>query len=272
MIDKKYKLEGWESKRRGYQNYLQCPYCGEIDNISSDKCLLCKRNVTKKEAKQITLKEIYAVCKVCGIEHPLKEIFNGFGYECYNCKNYIAIKFKNDIIQPKTVMKLNWNKDIIDRAIKINDNISIIICENEKDFLALKFMQRMAYIEGHSFLLINDKQNGGLVLDTHKNTYIGYFVWTENKNAIIRQIFIIKDKRNKGYGTTLVKFWVENIADKLSKEFGVDSPKEFTNEILVKLGYANFEDEKRQIRGIKCFFASSSGMKNYSLRNVKRIR
>ncbi|MFQ6071332.1 MAG: GNAT family N-acetyltransferase [Methanosarcinales archaeon] len=113
----------------------------------------------------------------------------------------------------------------------------------------------MAKKEDTGFLYIREKeQKAGLVFDIKKQKHIGFIGWTEGENAILRQIFIVKDERLKGYGTKLLKFWVENFAIKINNKFGVESPNEKSQKLLVKLGYAKIEGE--YIKGIKCFFVS----------------
>jgi len=102
-------------------------------------------------------------------------------------------------------------------------------------------MQLMAKKEDTGFLYIREKeQRAGLVFDVKKGNYVGFLVWTENKHAILRQIFIIKDERKKV--TSLLEFWIRNFADKINDKFGVESPNEKFQKIL---------------KGIKCFFVSS---------------
>jgi len=253
-------------KKMGDVGFLQCPYCGYcyegifIKKDNTVECYNCKRKFHKDKLKRVTLKKPIAICKVCGTEVSLTsenlDMIGGYSYICPKCSNLVAIKFKNYTLQPRTVMKLEWNKEIRNRAMRIKNNLFFSLCENKKDFLVLKIMQLMAKKEGTGFLYIREKgQKPGLVFDVKKGNYVGFVVWTENKHAILRQIFIMKDERKKGYATNLLEFWVRNFADKINDKFGVESPNETSQKILVKLGYAKVEGEC--IKGIKCFFVSS---------------
>ena len=255
------KLEGWKAKKKNGVNFLRCPYCGHhFEGISVDRdgmveCYKCRRKFPENKLKQITLERLVAICKVCGTEVPLTpQNLNMIGCcTCPICGNVVAVKFKNHVLRPKTVLKLDWNREIEKRAIKLDGRIFFAICENKKDFLVLKIMQFMARKEGHSFLYIReDEQKAGLIFDIQRKKYIGYIVWTENRYAIARQIFIVKDERSKGYGSMLMKFWVDNFANKVGDKFGVESPNKFGQKILVKLGYAQIEGGS--LKGIKCFF------------------
>jgi hypothetical protein len=114
----------------------------------------------------------------------------------------------------------------------------------------------MAKKEDTGFLYIREnEQKAGLVFDDKKEKYVGFISWTENKNPILRQIFIIKDERRKGYATKVLTFWVDNFSDKISDKFGVESPNEKSQNLLVRLRYAKIEGEN--IKGLKCFFVSS---------------
>lgn len=266
MNKKKLKLEGWKSKNIGNVGFFQCPYCGHcvegiyIKENNMVKCYKCKKRFHKDKFKIVTLKKPVVICKVCGTEVSLTpgnvDISGGYSYLCPKCMNHVAIKFKNYVLQPQTVMTLKWNKDIVNRSLQLENNLFFATCKDKKDFLVLRIMQLMAKKERTFFLYIREKeQKAGLVFDIKKQKYIGFAVWTEGKNAILRQIFVVKDKRLKGYGTKLLKFWVENFAEKINDRFGLESPTGETLKILVKLGYGKNEGE--HIKGIKCFFIGS---------------
>lgn len=259
------KLEGWEMKKIGKVEFLQCPYCGHclegilVNKDGTVECCKCKRKFHVSKLKKSISKKPIAICKVCGTEVSLTpenlDMIGEYSYICPKCGNIVAIKFKNYVIQPPTVMKLDWNKEILKRATQIKDSLFFSLCESKKDFLVLKIMQLMAKKENTGFLYIRKKeQKAGLVFDAKKRKYVGFIVWTENKHAILRQIFIVKDERRKGYATNLLEFWVRNFADKINDKFGVESPNEKFQKILVKLGYARIEGE--YIKGVKCFFVS----------------
>ncbi len=224
-------------KKVGDVSFLQCPYCKycfegiSINKDNTVKCYKCKRRFNKNKLKMVTLKKPVVICNICETEVSLTPenlgMIGGYSYICPKCMNHVAIKFKNYILQPQTVMKLEWNKNIKKRKKKIENNLFFGLCKDKKDFLVLKIMQLMAKEEDTGFLYIGEKeQKAGLVFDVEKEKYIGFLCWTENKHAILRQIFVMKDERKKGYGTKLLKFWVENFADKISNKFGVESPNE----------------------------------------------
>ena len=127
------KLEGWKMKKFENVTFFQCPYCGYcyeiicIDKNNIIECYKCKRKFHKNKLKVVTLKKPVVVCKVCGTKVSLTpinlDIIGGYSYICPKCGNTVAIKFKNYVIQPQTVMKLEWNKEIIKRAMQIKDNL-----------------------------------------------------------------------------------------------------------------------------------------------------
>jgi len=60
------------------------------------------------------------------------DTIGGFSYICPKCSNIVAIKFKNYTLQPRTVMKLEWNREIRNRAMRIKNNLFFSLCENKK--------------------------------------------------------------------------------------------------------------------------------------------
>jgi predicted acetyltransferase len=266
MNKKSLKLEGWKLKKMGDVGFLQCPYCGycfEGIGVNKDgtvECYKCKERFPVDELKRVTLKRPVVICKICGAEVSLTQenldMLGGYSYMCPRCMNHVAIKFKNYVIQPQTVMNLKWNRTIKNRATQIENDLSFATCEDKKDILILKIMQLMAKKEDTGFLYIREnEQKAGLVFDDKKEKYVGFISWTENKNPILRQIFIIKDERRKGYATKVLTFWVDNFSDKISDKFGIESPNEKSQNLLVRLRYAKIEGEN--IKGLKCFFVSS---------------
>lgn len=200
---------------------------------------------------------------VCNHETPL--IFRNISrnhYECCNCGNVLAIRFKGRIFHPKTVMGVAWNKEIIDYAKKVDGELCFYECRNKKDILILNLMQLMAKLEGESFLYskFGSSTHNGLFFDATTQKYLGLITWTEEeyKNApclILRQIFIMENERKKGYGTKLLQFWVENYADNVNKDlFVIESPNEISQRLLIKLGYAS--KKNGELQGLKCRFVS----------------
>ncbi|MEM5871973.1 MAG: GNAT family N-acetyltransferase [Candidatus Aenigmatarchaeota archaeon] len=267
-MDNPLKLKGWKSKNVEKVDFIQCPHCDYpivesnigiiITNDHTSQCPKCKRKFKSDELKVIGLKKEVAICSECGMKIPLTESYldmiSGFRYICPKCNNTVGIKFRSQVLQPDIVFKVSWNKNIKERAQKLNDKLFFAICKEKKDFIALMMMQAMAKHEsdiGSHFFYIREKiQKSGLIFD--ENKIIGYIIWTEDKYATLRQIYIVSDERNKGYGTLLTKFWVENIANKINDKFIVETPNEKFNNILIKLGYA--KREGNCIKGIKCSF------------------
>jgi len=266
MNERLSKLAGWKVKKMGDVDFVQCPYCGHcsesffLDKDSMAKCYKCKKGFHGDKLRTAILKKPVAICKICETEVSLTpenlEISGGYSYICPKCMNVVAFKFKNYLLQPQTVMKLKWNKSIKNRCVQIVDDLFFADCKDKKDLLILKVMQLMAKEENTGFLYFREEEHkAALVFSVEKEKYIGFIVWTENKNAILRQLFIIDDERRKGHGTKILKFWVENFANKINDKFGIESPNNKLNKLLVKLEYAKFDGE--YIKGIKCFFVPS---------------
>jgi hypothetical protein len=260
------KLEGWKMKEIKDKDFLECPYC-KGNNITGSKkkdfviCNKCKMEYPVKELKEVTKQTEFAICKFCDFPVSLTsdnvEYIGNFGYLCPRCFNIVAIKFNENTYQEKDVLNLDWNKSIFKKSIHIQDNLYSVECRTKKDILILKILQAKTKIEDREFLYFKEKeQKACLVFDNEIKKYIGYIVWSEEKNiATLRQIYIVKEERNKKHATKLLKFWVENYADKLNKEFIVESPNNISIKILINLGYA--EKEENYFTGKKCSFVWS---------------
>jgi len=262
------KLKGWKSKKLDKVDFIQCPYCGYlivesnigimINEEGTSECPKCKRKFKTDELKVISLKKEIVICAECGMEIPLTESYldmiSGFRYICFKCNNTVAIKFRNQKLQPEIAFKVSWNKDIKIRARELENNLFFSICEEKKDFITLMLMQAIAKHEpdiGSTFFYIQkDVQKAGLLFSEEK--FLGYIIWTEGKNAVLRQIYIINEERNKGYGTLLTKFWIEEIANRINDKFVVETPNNKFLNILIRLGYA--KQEGKSVKGIKCSF------------------
>lgn len=254
------KFEGWKSRRMGDVFHFKCPYCGGcFESYGNNTCPKCRKIIQRSELKEIFLKKTIVTCSACGAETPLTperlDLVGGYSYLYRACQNNVAIRFKSNILKPQTVVDLKWNKDIKDRALPVANNLFFSACTSEKDYLILKILQRMAKDEESFFYIRPETQKAGLMFNVEQNRYLGFVVWTEEKHAILRQIFIREDERKRGFGTKLLKFWVETFADKINEKFGVESPKELSRKMLVSLRYAKVEGQG--IKWGKCFFVPS---------------
>lgn len=253
------KFGGWQSKRIGLVNFFQCPTCGQYSEVLHNRndlaeCHKCKTYSPANKFKIASLKRPIVVCKACSEEVSLTPInLWEHSYICPSCKNNVAIKFKGEILRPQTVLDLDWNNDLKRRGLKISSGLSLATCESSKDSLVLGMMQSVAQSEDSSFRSFSRvEQKAALVFDTKRKRYCGYVIWTEGQHAIIRQLFVTKDVREKGYGTNILRFWAEKFADRLNAHFGVETPNGVSQKILLKLGYA--KSEEGYLKGIKCFF------------------
>lgn len=145
----------------------------------------------------------------------------------------------------------------------IEDNLVCKFCSTEEDFQIIDGMIRIAKEEDFPFLaVIPPEQKALLLIDSSKQEFIGFLSWMKDfydeKYILEREgadtlkeakdmccgealqiIYVLKSERRKGYASKLIKFWVENYADKTYDKFGVEiltgSP---ILEVLCKLGYA----------------------------------
>src|SRR5207245_7533103 len=98
-----------------------------------------------------------------------------------------------------------------------------------------------------------DDHKAGLLLIPRKRKYGGFLVWTDDKeHAVLRQIFVVPRERRRGRGRAALRYWVETYANRISHQFGVESPNGNAQSLLISLGYASAEGG--QIIGHKCHF------------------
>lgn len=269
-MNKECLLEGWSKKYKTPVMFYKYPCCGHLvesirysgNNIV--ECYRCNarlhKNVFDETVSQ--MKTAYK-CKNCGTEitmTPENRMLSSFdGYMCYKCNNIIAVLFKGYVIHPQTILKPSWNKYDPKSLTMINENIGFICVTTDKDMFVLRTLNTIARHDNRCFMSIldEDTRKSGIIIDTVRNKYIGYVLWSDNKyedgiKATIRQLFVIKDEQKKGYGTIVFKWWVENIADKIDNVFVVESPNKISIKILLNLGYA--KESENGILGIKSLF------------------
>jgi len=199
-------------------------------------------------------RRIIADCAGCGREVPLIPCNCGaLGYICSSCSNYVAICYGRQAVQPSLVLDVDWNPTIWNRAEIIRTaELSFVRCKTTKDYLVVQVLQAVVKEEDSRFLFVRPKEHwAGLLLDSNKRKYLGFLVWTEDKCAVLRQVFIVEDERRKGHAKTLVKFWVERYADRLNEKFGIESPNEQAMKLHIKLGHVKVEGDSHV--GVKCF-------------------
>jgi hypothetical protein len=143
----------------------------------------------------------------------------------------------------------NVTDKLLKQATVINDNLLVLEVSNQ--VMARNIVHALNYLaknDDAGFHAIDLTQtNVCLIMD--KKTVFGYLSWNECKNkATLRQVFIRREFRRKGYGTALINYWVNKYANlEIKNYFFVESPNYLTSNILVKLGHA-YRDSK----GIIC--------------------
>jgi hypothetical protein len=78
-------------------------------------------------------------------------------------------------------------------------------------------------------------------------------MWTESETAVMRQLFVVRDERRKGYASKLFTFWVQRYAKRLNAQFGIEGPNEASTNLLLKLGHVRIEGPR--LIGVDCHFA-----------------
>ena len=116
-------------------------------------------------------------------------------------------------------------------------------------------MQAKAKDEGTGFSVSfkEDFQKACLLYDHKSFEYLGFVVFKIDTEAVLQQIYIVKEHRKKGYGSKLLDYWAKNYALKINKIFYVEKPTDITRVILKNNGYEAEKSENKVI-GLKCRF------------------
>lgn len=259
------KVAGWTSRKVGSVLFYGCPGCrhcqdilfGGCDNLA--ECSSCHEQFPAEDFTKIQRKRTILKCGDCGREVPLIPSYYGFlGYICPDCSNYVAIHYGKQALQPSSVLDVNWNPTLVDRGVSLSGGeLWFASCKTVRDYLVVRVLQAIAKQEDGRFLSLGAEKEhlAGLLLDSKRHKYLGFIVWTEDKYAVLRQIFIVEQKRRKGHAKRLVRFWVERYADRVHPKFGIEAPNEKALSLHAKLGHIKIEGDS--FRSIKCFLVPS---------------
>jgi GNAT superfamily N-acetyltransferase len=256
------KISGWKARKLRSISFYQCPGCGNCQDMLCGGgdglylCFRCQKKFHGQEFKEVRRKRTVVECAGCGREVQLTPStfgIAGLGFICSDCSNYVAVLYGNHFANPSLVLDVGWNPAVCARGEYLSPKgLLFVLCRTMKDFLVLNVLQAIVKEEDSRFLFARPKEHeAGLLLDSKKRQYVGFLVWTENKFAVLRQIFIVEDERRQGHAKKLLKFWVERYADRLHERFGIESPNEKALNLHLKLGHVKLEGDS--YTGIKCF-------------------
>jgi hypothetical protein len=241
--------------------FYRCPECGDCQDRLFEKpdgtveCCFCQKSSPIAAFAAVKKRRLIGQCAHCGQDVPFASSIGIVGPLCPNfeCSNYVAVSYGNGFIQPSLVLDLAWNPRLLSRVERIDSRLLFVCCQSKKDFLALRVLQVLAKQDDNRFKFGNsDEYRAALCLDGSHPKYLGFILWTEDKSAVLRQLFIVKGERRKGHAARLVTFWEHGYANKLSDKFGIEDPNETALKLHVKLGHVKIEGSDAV--GVKCYF------------------
>ena len=257
-------LAGWTTRTVATTQYYQCPACKESGDALSwgqdqlAECFKCKQKFPVDSFARVTKKRTVATCAHCHADvwfTPMNE--GALGYICAKCGNYVGIRYGNTNLQPVRALNLGWNSSVLKRGIPLDSSLMFVLCESKKDYLVLNLLQAIVKAEDSRFTFSNaDEHHAASLLNRKANKYLGFICWTEKENAVLRQIFILKDERRKGYAQKMVGFWIDRYANPLDEKFGIESPNENVLNLHIKMGHVRREGDRAI--GVKCTFVGGS--------------
>ena len=175
-----------------------------------------------------------AVCGQCGEDVELNNHRDNF-HAC-TCNNIVGMVYQSGHVNPRDVLDPKWNPGLIKEATQCDD-WSFGVCRSEADFVLARLLIELAKDEDGRFLHAEGPDRKfGIAFD--EKGYFGYVMWTNKTLPLLKQIYVLKERRRKGLGTKMLKFWAEQFAFPCAAEFGLEDPNEQANGLLVKLGYA----------------------------------
>jgi hypothetical protein len=257
------KVRGWKARKLTATQFYRCPGCGSCQEmlfIGEDgtcECSRCEKKFPRQEFKGTRRRRTVVVCAGCSREVELVSSnlgIAGLGFICSGCSNYVAVLYGNRFANPTSVLDVGWNPTVFARGKCVSpESLFFVHCRTEKDFLVLKVLQAIVKGEDSRFLFVRQEEQhkAALLFDRRKRKYVGFLVWTEDKFAALRQIFVVEDERRQGHAEKMLTFWIENYADRLHKQFGIESPNESALNLHLKLGHLRVEGDS--YLGIKCF-------------------
>ncbi len=245
---------------------LQCPFCAHkqagwmVNDKGLAECTRCKRSFPFSQLRRISKSTIFYRCPSCG----------GF---CSSLSERSSIGSCNAVIcwdhnhgcrgtlvavSGVHISKLfNFTNKLFKGAAVLPDELFVIVVSDQaRAHAILHALNYLAKKDDAGFLSIDlTETNACLIMD--KKTVLGYLSWNEVENkATLRQVFIRKEFRHKGYGTALLNFWVNRYANlDVKSYFFVESPNSLTGNILVKLGHA-YRDSEGKLCGKNVRFFS----------------
>jgi hypothetical protein len=257
------RVEGWRSRRIAGVPFYRCPDCGDcqdmlffVDPNGAVECLACHKANPRSAFATIKRKRVIAQCAHCGEEVPFIPSTAGIlGPLCpsVECSNYVAVAYGNTYLEPRLVLDPKWNGGLRHRSERVAGGLFLAPCRSKRDYLVLSVLQVLAKQDDSRFKFANPGEHRSAVcLDAMRRKYVGFLIWTEDKTAVLRQLFVVKGERRKGHASKMVTFWIERYANRLGDQFGIEGPNEAALKLHIKLGHVRIEGG--EAAGIKCHF------------------
>jgi len=259
------RVEGSKLRHTATFPFLCCPECGDSQDLLFPdpngivECSACHSRRPSSEYKIVRKKVTVARCARCGKDVPFVPSTTGIvGPRCtdFMCSNYLAVAYGNRFLDPKIVLDPAWNRGLVSRAQPISRGLLFGRCRSKRDHVVLTVLQVLAKQDDDRFKFGEPNEfRSALFFDSKRRKYVGFLIWTEDKMAVLRQLFVVKDERRKGYASRTVKFWVEHFANKLGDRFGIEEPNPTAMKLHAKLGHLRLRGS--MAIGLKCNFVRS---------------
>jgi len=220
-------------------------------------CFACDTLSPLDAFTTVKRKTVIGQCAHCGKEVSFASSSSGVvGPLCSSiaCSNYVAVAHANSFLQPHTVLDPGWNRGLQSRLRQLAPGLLFARCRSGKDFVTLRVLQVLAKQDDARLNFANPQDHSSLLcLDAKRQKYIGFLIWSEGESPVLRQLFVVKNERRKGYASEIVRFWVARYASKSQERFGIEGPNDAALALHVKLGHIKIEGSS--MIGVKCYFA-----------------
>jgi len=232
-------LEGYQEENMEDIPFFKCPNCNNIGHSLTGRgegiweCDNCKHQDIIEKFPTIRIMKPVLTCSKCHAKIPDTPSYGSRFFSCYKCRNVVAVKYNKKFYQPTEIIDIRFQSP--ESLKRVGKEINLVECHNLRTTLPLYLLEFFSHNEKNGFLSFKSNYQNAILLYICDEC-IGYLIWTFKKSEhdgcpILRQIFIKKEHRKKGWGSVLIQKWHKIYITNGSK-FGVENPNHITFKIL----------------------------------------
>ncbi|WP_209625492.1 GNAT family N-acetyltransferase [Methanobacterium petrolearium] len=250
---------GYQEKTMEDIPFLKCPNCNNVGHSLTGRgdgiweCDICKHQDIREKFPIIRIMKAVLTCSKCQTKIHDTPSYGSRFFSCYECRNVVAVKYNKKFYQPTEIINTRFQSP---ESLKgLGRGINLVECRNLRTTLPLYLLEFLSHEEENGFLSFKSKYQNAILLYVH-NECIGYLIWSFKKREhdgcpILRQVFIKKEHRKKGWGSLLIQTWYNIYVTSNGGKFGVENPNNITFKILINLEHIT--KDKNNLEYKDCF-------------------